>query len=170
MSAQKRGLAYEHEIANSLTDTYKHLRVVRSGYSGNSAIDQPDIVIISDVVWALELKKSTKDRFYIQKEDIEQLLRFGNKNIKLAIAVKFSYREPVVIDLSERFVDGQVRNVEDYDEPADFLAAACHPAFKPHVTKAGSLRLDKPDTDSWVSSKAGREDHVCIARKLRITK
>ena len=154
MTAQKRGLQYEKELAADLHHHTNTMIVFGGGTSGNVRIPQPDLLIVdTDLLFAIEIKKTSKDRFYIQSDDIDQLINsipytLDDQVIPLLL-VKFNHREPVIIDL--------------------LPFPAVPDQFNEHWTKESSLRLDKPSTDEWPSSRSGREDWKVVADDLALT-
>jgi Holliday junction resolvase len=161
---------WENTVANEMhRSTDDWLRPYRCGYSGNSAIPQPD-VLLTDATdgtnYALELKGPIKsERLYIEAEDIQQLVDCTNATTVAYFVVKFQNRRPVVIRYAE-----SVFGVEDFDEKSDAekLAYICPAAFDPHVTDSGNLRLDKPSLDDWPSATASADAHLCIMSDLGI--
>lgn len=182
MSAQKRGRQYENRLFNELDrETDKSVIIAGGGgMSGNTAAEQADIVVLKHCgginvkVYAIEVKKGTKDRFYIAAEDLEQLWRYASAEwVEAVIVMKFNNREPVVIKLGPHIdIDSgeYVSLPEDAEAPqiAQHAVRACPTAFAPHATKKGSLRLDKPSTKDWSSSSAGRSDVQTVMDKLQL--
>ncbi|UBF23191.1 Holliday junction resolvase [Haloarcula tailed virus 2] len=175
-NAQKRGRQYEKRIANDLYDaTPPAVKVYPCGFSGNGAIPQPDILISAqDGNYAVEMKKSKKDRFYIDGEDLLQLFECTNKNTEAVIMMKFSYMEPLIFKPFKpiKHESGET-TVLPHDptehELAKHAVKNCPLVFRAHATNAGSLRFDKPTTDEWCSSTAGKSDEDCVVNKLKLS-
>ena len=163
MSAQKAGLKFEKDVAAAVEeDTGELTRVVfGGGTSGNVRIPQPDLHIThwdSGIkVYNIEIKRSTADRFYVEAEDFEQLRECCNRYTTPVFMMKFTHREPVVV------VFASLKAVNAHTAALELPAC-----FNPHVTKSGSLRLDRPDTGKWQSSQGGRKDHEVLMDDLDI--
>lgn len=181
MSAQKAGLKFEKDVAAAVEeDTGELTRVVfGGGTSGNVRIPQPDLHIThfeksktsrecdncgavdnwdnGVKVYNIEIKRSTADRFYVEAEDFEQLRDCCNRYTTPVFMMKFTHREPVVV------VFASLKAVNAHTAALELPAC-----FNPHVTKSGSLRLDKPDTGQWQSSQGGRKDHEVLMEDLDI--
>lgn len=146
MSSQKDGLTFEKDVAADLHENTDALIVFGGGMSGNVRIPQPDLLIVDDGrTYAIELKRSTADRFYIEFGDKEELS--GVRADEHWFAHKFTNRELAMWQLGTY--------------PPD--------PFDGHVTNVGSLRLDKPSTDEWSSARSGRPAWVVIAATLGIS-
>ena len=175
-NAQKRGRQYEKRIANDVYEnTPPAVNVYPCGFSGNGAIPQPDILISAQTGnFAIEMKKSSKDRFYIDGEDLLQLVECENKNTEAVIMMKFSHREPVLFSPFKPIDHGDgTKSMLPTDPTEQDLAkhavANCPQQFEAHATNAGSLRLSKPSTIDWSSSQAGLSDDGCVIRSLRLS-
>lgn len=159
------GRDYEHTIANALErGTSAHVKAYRCGYSGNSAIAQPDVLVTApNQLSALELKGPIEvERLYIGSGDLGQLVECINFQTVAYLIVKFQRREPLCI---RYFSDVNDETYEEMSIPERFVA--CTPeCFEPRTTQSDSLVLDKPDTDEWPSARAGRSDVVTILDAL----
>lgn len=160
-NAQQYGSDYDNDVAVELhRRTPSDVCVLPTRGSGNVAIAQPDVLVRTDVIdYAIELKRSTVDTgeyFYVEEEDLVQLHECGNKYTHCVFGMKFTRRELLVTFLPS--VEGET--------PAEALASVTPSAFDPHVTDSGSIRYEKPDTDVWPSSRAGKSDVEVVADEL----
>jgi Holliday junction resolvase len=99
MSRQKAGLQKEHDIAREIYDeTGGAVIPVRAGYSGNSAIPLPDLLVpVAGSLRAIELKTTVQNRISITPEDVEQILQWSLDMTEIPtypyLSVKFSNYE-----------------------------------------------------------------------------
>ena len=162
-NAQKAGLTWENEVANAFgRQTGDVIRVYPNGYSGNGALPATDIVITDGVhVHGVELKRHSCDRgeykYSLDEDDFEQLLAVQNDYTKTHVGVKFTNCE---------LLTAEVPSVASPQQAADTLCERIPPAFDPHITKSGNLRLTKPELDDWPSSRGGMDDHRALASHL----
>lgn len=165
---------YEHRLANGIYDcTGPEVRAYRCGYSGNSAMPQPDFVVTEPThVYAVESKGPIQTEYcHIEEDDVRQLIDCQNSYTSVHLVVKFSNREPLVLRYFDN-VSGRGDSVvpDDYDEytPAEKFAWLAPEAFDARVTDSGTLALTKPDTDEWPSTKAGLDDVEAVVSGLGI--
>ncbi len=90
--SKKRAADYERVLVNRFWDSgFAVMRAPSS--SGTSKMPRPDVLAGSaekDLLLALEIKTSRQDVFYVQKEQIEGLIKFSNRiGAKPYLAVKF---------------------------------------------------------------------------------
>lgn len=151
MTAQRRGVQYENDITNGINETTdSSTRAYRAGWA-----DQPDVVICGPFrTFVCELKRTSQERFYIDAEQIENLLSYTNGKTSAVLIVKFTHREPVVAFINHDSVD-DVTSVSPTAKGVDF-----------HWTTSGNLRVDKPSLNDWTSSQAGRSDERTVADEL----
>jgi len=159
---------YEHTIANGIHDaTDDTVRAYRVGFSGSSNKPNPDVLVTTPRDnHAIEVKRTSKDRFYVESDDIEQLAACENSYTLPWLVVKFTHREPVTIRyFSEATgVDGWTQM-----SPAERVSKVTPDAFDSSVTDGGNLRLNRPTTDEWASSQSGVTDEVAVLRDIGIT-
>lgn len=99
MSRQSRGLQKEHDIAKEIFRiTNGSIIPVRAGYSGNSAVPLPDLLIpIAGTLRSIELKTSSQDRFSVTPEDVEQVVNWSMDMTEIPtypyLSIKFSNYE-----------------------------------------------------------------------------
>ena len=163
----QKGKRYENDVARELTrDTDDDCVAWPAGYSGNIAVPAPDIVGLTDKCgFALELKKYSDD-ISIPHSDLAQLLAVQKQYLDVGLLVKFSHREPVLIEPEPRSLDAFT--VEDDIGVIERFMRGADSAFDPHRVDGpsgedGALRLSKPSTDDWSSATSG-EDAVGVVR------
>lgn len=157
MQTQK-GFRYEKELTNELDrHTDNSTGVYRCGWSGNSAMPQPDILITTQGMnYALEVKDTSQDRFTIQTDDIEQLLNCAKTGTRSYILINFNNREPLLAQLSWGYSN-------DQQEQKETMVQNTPSCFDPRLGRTGTFIVDKPSTDDWPSAQAGRDDWQVIA-------
>lgn len=156
---------WENKIAKEIhRTTPSRIRAYRCGYSGNNAMPQPDILVTEGHInHGAELKGPIQsDRLYIDEEDIEQLVACQTGYTAVYLVVKFSHREPCVVQYFEELTGTQssVGGAADYNDmtPVEKFATLVPEAFDPSVTDSNALALSKPSTDDWPSAQAGSDD------------
>lgn len=171
---------YENEVAKEMhRETGNAVRVYTAGYSGNNAFPQPDIhVATENMNHDLELKGPiAKDTVVVEDEDLEQLVACQNGYTAVYLVVKFPHREPLVIRYygalsgSSAADDGLGEWAEkSIPERFEALAPDCFNPRTSTANKSGTTRLylDKPETDEWTSTRAGRDDVTTIIEELGI--
>lgn len=139
MSRQSRGLQKEHEIASEIFDvTNGSIIPVRAGYSGNSAVPLPDLLIpVAGSLRAIELKTSSQDRFSVTPDDVEQVIEWSMDMTEVPtfpyLSVKFSNYEVYTARLA--FPWDITRSFEAWAEDTPFVA---------NVTDSGNLSIHNP--------------------------
>lgn len=156
MQTQK-GFRYEKELTNELDrQTENSIGLYRCGWSGNSAMPQPDILITTPCEnYALEVKDTSQDRFTIQSDDIDQLLKCAKKGTSTWITINFNNRELLVARLNWANAVGR-------ENQRELLVDATPVCFNPRLGRTGTFIVDKPSTDEWPSKQAGRDDWQVI--------
>lgn len=89
----KKGIRDEHEIVHKLDSL--GFAVLRSPSSGSGTkLDRPDIVAgRKDLHLAIEVKSTHKDVIYVDRESVEQLVRFSDRfGATPLVAVKFIHK------------------------------------------------------------------------------
>jgi Holliday junction resolvase len=168
----KKGRRYEHEVAKEVTEELEDGFAWPVGYSGNGAQPAPDIVVVTPMgAGGLELKKTSQDTFGVPASDLRQLLRIGTNFMRVGLGVKFSNREPVIIE--PQFPPKPMYDFEDDlgEELTDMavceqFTVKCPSAFDPRISERGHepiVRLSRPSCDDWESARSG----LSIAEKVR---
>jgi len=158
--------AYEHTVANEVYENVADVKAYVAGYSGNSRIPQPDVLVTepTGTCHALELKNIASDRCYIDGDDIRQLVACQGAATMAHLVVKFNNRKPLVT----RYYDDVTGEGWSGLTPAAKMCKVIPPCFSPRVTDSGSLALDKPTTDEWDSARSSPPDWQVIAESLGI--
>lgn len=139
MSRQSRGLQKEHDIAREIYEvTDGSIIPVRAGYSGNSAVPLPDLLIpVAGSLRAIELKTSSQNRFSVKPGDVEQVVNWSMDMTEVAtypyLSVKFSNYEVYTGRLA--FPWDIQKSFEAWTEDAPLVA---------NVTSAGNLSVHNP--------------------------
>jgi len=170
MSRQSRGLQKEHDIAREIYNvTGGSIIPVRAGYSGNSAVPLPDLLIpIAGSLRAIELKTSSQERFSVTPEDVEQVVDWSMNMTEL----------PTYPYLSVKFSNYEVctrRLAFPWDIEKSFQAWAEDTPFVANVTDAGNLSVHNPtkmsraerDNASVLSAQKSPGDGAAVVRDLR---
>lgn len=165
----KKGRRWENETAVEIyRQSEGRVYAWPAGYSGNGAAPAPDIFVARpNKLAGYELKRTDQDRFYVDADDLRQLLELAQPWFHVELVVKFSYREPVFIRPT------RVQQVPD--DPATIVERFS--TAVPEVFRADgsyrqddsptSLRLDKPDRDAWPSAKTGDSLSTKIVHEQR---
>jgi hypothetical protein len=170
MTRQSRGLQKEHEIAQEIYDvTDGSIIPVRAGYSGNSAVPLPDLLIpIAGSLRAVELKTSSQDRFSVTKSDVQQVLDWSMDMTEIStypyLSVKFSNYEVYT-----------ARLIYPWNVRRSFEAWAEMTPLRASVTSAGNLSVHNPtklskserDERGIMSSITSPGDGPAMIRDLR---
>jgi Holliday junction resolvase len=158
---------YEHQIANGIHDaTDDSVRAYRIGFSGSSNKPNPDVLVTTPRDnHALEVKRTSQDTFYVEADDIQQLANCENSYTLPWLVVKFTHREPVTI----RYFS-EAAGVGDWEQlsVAERVSKVTPETFDSSVTDGGNLRLNRPSTDEWASSRGGVTDEVAVLRDIGI--
>lgn len=151
MQTQK-GHREEHTVSKAIhTHTDADCRSYPVGYSGNHAYPAPDILVSTPRRnYAIEMKKTSKDRFTILNDDIEQLLACVNTNTDAYITVNFNNRALMCAKLADQTV------IDSGTDPREYCTQMMTPpCFNPRIGPSGSYIVDKPSCDEWSSQQAG---------------
>jgi len=170
VSRQKRGLQKEHEIAQEIFEvTDGSIIPVRAGYSGNSAVPLPDLLIpIAGSLRAIELKTSSQDRFTITSDDVEQVVDWSMDMTEIST---FPY-------LSVKFSNYEVytgRLVYPWDIERSFQAWVDATPFRASFTRSGNISVHNPtkmskkerDENGIVSAISSPGDGPAMIKHLR---
>jgi len=139
MSRQSRGLQKEHEIAKEIyRGTGGSVIPVRAGYSGNSAVPLPDLLVpVAGSLRAIELKTSSQDRITVKPSDTEQIIEWSMDMTEVPtfpyLSVKFNNYE---------LYTGRLHS--PWDISASFEAWAEDCPFKVNYTQDGNLSIHNP--------------------------
>lgn len=170
MSRQSRGLQKEHDLAKEIFEvTGGTIIPVRAGYSGNSAVPLPDLLVpVAGSLRAVELKTSSQDRFSVTVEDVEQVVDWSMDMTEIAtypyLSVKFSNYEVYTGRLPY-----------PWDIQDSFEAWAADTPFVANVTDSGNLSVHNPtklsrgdrDSKGIVSAQKSPGDGAAMIRDLR---
>ena len=170
MSRQSRGLQKENEIAREIYEmTGGTVIPVRAGYSGNSAIPLPDLLIpVAGSLRAIEMKTSSQGRFSVKPEDVEQVV---NWSMDMTEVPTFPY-------LAVKFNNYEVytgRLAFPWDIEQSFEAWAEGAPFKANVTPSGNLSVHNPtkmtrtqrDTAGVISARKSPGDGAAMIDQLK---
>lgn len=170
MSRQSRGLQKEHDIAREIYEvTDGSIIPVRAGYSGNSAVPLPDLLIpVAGSLRAIELKTSSQNRFSVKPEDVKQVV---NWSMDMTEVVTYPY-------LSVKFSNYEVytgRLAFPWNIQKSFTAWAEDTSLVANVTNSGNLSVHNPtkltrterDNEGITSAQKSPGDGAAIVRDLR---
>lgn len=164
MSRQKAGLRKEHELAQEIYETTGGKVIpLRAGWSGNSAVPAPDLLIpYNGSLRALEIKTSNQKRMVVKKEDLEDVLDWAMNMNEIHtfpyLTVKFSYYEAQTFRLEKPWdLDGSLKILQKKSP------------FDTNITRGGNISFGHPthyDCDvTGSNSSAG--DGASILRDLK---
>lgn len=159
--AGNKGRRYEHGARASINEeTPESVHCWTAGYSGNGALPSPDLVVVRngrDV--GLELKKTSRDRFTIEREEIGQLGELSSDAMHVGLVVKFSNRQPIVT---------RVPSFVTPTTAAEETAYAAPDGVSMSATDRGNLIVEKPTLDSWASAQSGESVGRLIAAEFNL--
>ena len=155
---------YEHQVANEVYENVSGVKAYVAGYSGNSRIPQPDVLVTepTGTCHALELKRTSQDRCYIDGDEIRQLVACQGAATMAHLVVKFNNRKPMVTRFYEEVTGDDWSDLTATEK----MCKVIPPCFNPRVTDSGSLALDKPTTDEFESARSSPPDWQVIADGL----
>lgn len=170
MSRQSRGLQKEHDIAKEIFRiTNGSIIPVRAGYSGNSAVPLPDLLVpVAGSLRSIELKTSSQKRFSVNPEDVEQVVNWSMEMTEIPtypyLSVKFSNYEVWTGRLSF-----------PWDIQRSFEAWAADTPLVANVTDSGNLSVHNPtkmsraerDDAGITSAQKSPGDGAAVIRDLR---
>jgi hypothetical protein len=189
---QQHGRRYEHVLAGNLDDvTTDDVWTTTSGYSGNAAYDDCDLVITvspkfqtthEPLQYNVEAKDVTRGEVGNRVSDaiagsssdesgIEELKRLVEGTPEWGdpvVAISFNHRKLLVVDA--RHLLAYLGEAEDIEEVSLLTVPptveTVLDAFKPKTTPSGNVSMVKPKTGTWPSATASRPDEVVLADKL----
>lgn len=157
-------MAKEHELAAEIYNvTGGSIIPLRAGWSGNSSVPAPDLLIpYKGSLRAVELKTSGKERMVVKREDLEDVIYWAMNMNEVHtfpyLTVKFTYYEAQTL---------RVEKPWDLDESLEIMARKC--PFDSRVTRGGNISFGHPthyDCDvSSASESPG--DAPAVLRDLR---
>lgn len=164
MSRQKAGLQKEHDLARGIYDTTGGGVIpLRAGWSGNSGVPAPDLLIpFKGSLRAVEIKTTNQKRMVVQREDLEDVLDWALNMNEIHtfpyLSVKFSYYEMQTMRLEKPW---------DVDACLEMLAETA--PFDANVTRGGNISFGSPKhyDCSVVGANASPGDEVALLRDLR---
>lgn len=139
MSRQRAGLKKEHEIAAEIFDaTGGSVMPLRAGWSGNSAVPAPDLLIpLNGTLRALELKTSDQKRLTVTPEDVADVIAWSGDMTEVPtfpyISIKFNRYEPVTFRL-----------VKPWDVQESFEYIHESTSLDTNVTSGGNITFGHP--------------------------
>jgi len=164
MSRQKAGLQKEHDLAREVYDTTGGSVIpLRAGWSGNSGVPAPDLLIpYKGSLRALELKTSDQKRLVISQEDVEDVVQWSMDMTEVPtypyISVKFSRWEVQTFRIYKPW---------DIEASFEYIANSCE--FDSRVTRSGNISFGHPthyDCDV-TSARKSPGDAVALLRDLK---
>jgi len=164
MSRQKAGLQKEHDLARGVYDTTGGSVIpLRAGWSGNSAVPAPDLLIpLKGSLRAVEIKTSNQKRIVVKSEDLEDILDWAMNmneiNTFPYLSVKFSYYEMQTMRLEKPW---------DLEGSLEMIAKTS--PFDTNITRGGNISFGNPkhyDCDV-IGANGSPGDDVALLRDLR---
>jgi|APHM01.1.fsa_nt_gi Holliday junction resolvase - archaeal type len=164
MSRQKAGLQKEHDLAQSVYETTGGSVIpLRAGWSGNSAVPAPDLLVpLKGSLRAIEIKTSNQKRIVVNRDDIEDVLNWAMNMNEIHtypyLSIKFSYYEMQTMRLEQPW---------DVERSLELLDKSC--PFDTNITRGGNISFGNPseyDSDVIGANKSPG-DGAALLRDLR---
>lgn len=164
VSRQKAGLRKEHELAQEIYETSGGSVIpLRAGWSGNSAVPAPDLLIpYRGTLRALEIKTTNQKRLVVSKEDLEDVVQWAMDMTEVStfpyLTVKFSYYEAQTM---------RIQRPWDLDASLDAMVESS--PFEARRTRGGNISFGSPkhyDCDVQ-GANASPGDGVAVIRDLK---
>lgn len=164
MSRQKAGLQKEHDLAREVYDTTGGSVIpLRAGWSGNSAVPAPDLLIpYKGSLRAVEVKTSNQKRMVVDSEDLEDVIDWAMNMNEIYtfpyLSVKFSYYEMQTMRLEKPW---------DIQESLEILNETS--PFESRLTRGGNISFGNPREYECdvIGSSASPGDAAALLRDLR---
>lgn len=164
MSRQKAGLKKEHELAKEIHDvTGGSVIPLRAGWSGNSAVPAPDLLIpYKGSLRAVEVKTSGQKRMVVSRDDLQDVLHWALKMNEIHtfpyLSVKFTYYEMQTMRIEKPW---------DLDASLEIMAEKS--PFDSRVTRGGNISFGHPThyPSDVIGASASPGDGVALLRDLR---
>jgi Holliday junction resolvase len=164
MGRQRAGLQKEHDLARGVYETTDGGVIpLRAGWSGNSGVPAPDLLIpFKGSLRADEVKTSNQKRMVVQREDLEDVLDWAMNMNEIPtfpyISIKFSYYEMQTMRLEKPW---------DVDECLKILAETA--PFDTNITRGGNISFGNPKEYECdvIGANASPGDAVALLRDLR---
>lgn len=164
MSRQKAGLQFEHDMASDVYDiTGGSVIPLRAGWSGNSSVPAPDLLIpYKGSLRAVEIKTTNQKRIVVDRDDLSDVIDWSMNMNEIHtfpyLSIKFSYYEMQTMRIEKPW---------DLDGSLEILAETS--PFDSNVTRGGNISFGSPrhyDCDV-VGSNASPGDAAALLRDLR---
>lgn len=164
MSRQKAGLRKEHELASEIYQTTGGSIIpLRAGWSGNSGVPAPDLLIpYKGSLRAIEVKTSGQKRMVVERDDLQDVIDWSMDMNEIHtfpyLSVKFTYYEIQTFRLERPW---------DMDETLNILAEKS--PFDARITRGSNISFGHPTHyDSEVKSASESPgDAAAMLRDLR---
>jgi Holliday junction resolvase len=164
MSRQRAGLRKEHELAQSIYDNSGGSIIpLRAGWSGNSAVPAPDLLIpYRGTLRALEIKTTNQKRLVVDKEDLEDVVKWAMDMTEVSVfpylTVKFSYYEAQTMRIERPW---------DIDASLDAMVDSA--PFEARRTRGGNISFGSPKNYECdvIGANASPGDGVAVIRDLK---
>jgi Holliday junction resolvase len=164
MSRQKAGLQFEHDIASDVYETTGGSVIpLRAGWSGNSSVPAPDLLIpFKGSLRAVEIKTSNQKRIVVDRDDLKDVINWSMNMNEIYtfpyLSIKFSYYEMQTMRLEKPW---------DVDECLDILDKTA--PFDTNVTRGGNISFGNPSEYDCevIGANKSPGDHVALLRDLR---
>lgn len=164
MSRQKAGLQKEHDLAQDIYETTGGSVIpLRAGWSGNSAVPAPDLLIpFKGSLRAVEVKTSNQKRMVVDRDDLEDVIDWSMNMNEIHtfpyLSIKFSYYEMQTMRLEKPW---------DIEESLEILVDLS--PFDARITRGGNISFGNPkhyDCDV-IGANASPGDGAALLRDLR---
>lgn len=153
-----KGRRYEHQVSNAVYEQSEGAVLSwTAGYSGSSAKPSPDVIsLCTGRACGWELKKTAQDTFGIAESDLRQLLDIQTNFFDVGLVIKFSNREPLVVQPAFPSLDAFA--LDDVDPIENFIHAIpdCFDPRRSDDGEESTLRISRPSLDEWDSAQSGQ--------------
>ncbi len=164
MSRQKAGLQKEHDLAKSVYETTGGSVIpLRAGWSGNSHVPAPDLLIpYKGSLRSVELKTTDQKRLVVDTDDVSDIIQWSMDMTELPtypyISIKFSRWELQTFRIHKPW---------DLEASFEQITASCD--LDANVTRGGNISFGHPthyDCDV-TSARKSPGDAVALLRDLK---
>lgn len=164
MSRQNAGLRKEHTLAQAVYETTGGSVIpLRAGWSGNSAVPAPDLLIpYRGSLRSIELKTSDQKRLVVSQEDVKDVVKWAMDMTEVPtypyISIKFSRWEVQTFRIYKPW---------DIETSFEYIAESCD--FDSRVTRTGNISFGHPTHYECAveSARSSPGDAVALLRDLK---
>lgn len=141
MSRQRQGLKKEHELAKEIFDaTGGSVIPLRAGWSGNSAVPCPDLLVpMNGSLRAIEVKTSQQKRYIVESEEVEEVCTWA---MDMTEVPTFPYLSMKFVQGNYEIYTGRLLEPWDIEKSLELWGEAS--PYDTNVTRTGNLSIGHP--------------------------